>query len=101
MHLDGATLFAPEALFHELHPEITSFDYSWSIVNDAKKTDYVGAELKNIVASHSNIALDEINTVIEYEEISAFDNRHLCLYGFFDSPNINRYTREIQEHTEE
>ena len=70
MPLDGATLFAPEALFHELHPEITSFDYSWSIVNDAKKTDYVGAELKNIVASHSNIALDEINTVIEYEEMT-------------------------------
>ena len=70
MHLDGATLFAPEALFHELHPEITSFDYSWSIVNDPKKTDYVGAELKNIVASHSNIALDEINTVIEYEEMT-------------------------------
>ncbi|MFQ9649444.1 MAG: hypothetical protein ACLRZZ_03750 [Enterocloster sp.] len=22
------------------------------------------------------------------------------LYGFFDSPNINRHTREIQEHTE-
>ena len=42
MHLDGATLFAPEALFHELHPEIASFDYSWSIVNDPKKTDYVG-----------------------------------------------------------
>ena len=70
MPLDGATLFAPEALFHELHPEITSFDYSWSIVNDPKKTDYVGAELKNIVASHSNIALDEINTVIEYEEMT-------------------------------
>ena len=70
MHLDGATLFAPEALFHELHPEITSLDYSWSIVNDPKKTDYVGAELKNIVASHSNIALDEINTVIEYEEMT-------------------------------
>ena len=43
---------------------------SWSIVNDPKKTDYVGAELKNIVASHSNIALDEINTVIEYEEMT-------------------------------
>ena len=70
MHVDGATIFAPEALFHELHPEITSFDYSWSIVNDPKKTDYVGAELKNIVASHSNIALDEINTVIEYEEMT-------------------------------
>ena len=70
MHLDGATLFAPEALFHELHPEITSFDYSWSIVNDPQKADYVGAELKNIVASHSNIALDEINTVIGYEEMT-------------------------------
>ena len=68
--LDGVLFFAPEALFHELHPEITSFDYSWSIVNDPKKTDYVGAELKNIVASHSNIALDEINTVIEYEEMT-------------------------------
>ena len=33
--------------------------------------------------------------------ISAFDNRPLCLYGFFDSPNINRHTRGIQEHTEE
>ena len=68
MHLDGATLFAPEALFHELHPEITSFDYSWSIVNDAKKTDYVGAELKNIVAEHSNLALDEIDTAIAAEK---------------------------------
>ena len=26
--------------------------------------------MKNIVASHSNIALDEINTVIEYEEMT-------------------------------
>ncbi len=70
MHLDGALLFAPEALFHELHPEITSFDYSWSIVNDPKKTEAVKSGLKNIVASHSNIALDEINTVIEYEEMT-------------------------------
>ena len=70
MHLDGALLFAPEALFHELHPEITSFDYSWSIVNDPKKTESVKAELTNIVANHSNLALDEINTVIEYEEMT-------------------------------
>lgn len=35
--LDGVLFFAPEALFHELHPEIASFDYSWSIVNDPKK----------------------------------------------------------------
>ena len=70
IYLTWVLEFAPEALFHELHPEIASFDYSWSIVNDPKKTDYVGAELKNIVASHSNIALDEINTVIEYEEMT-------------------------------
>ena len=69
-HTDGSVFFAPKDLFYELYPEITTFDYSWSIVNDAKKTDYVGAELKNIVASHSNIALDEINTVIEYEEMT-------------------------------
>ncbi len=34
--INGAVAFAPEVLFHELHPEITSFDYSWSIVSDPK-----------------------------------------------------------------
>ena len=70
LHLDGPLEYAPEALFHELHPEITSFDYSWSIVSDPKKADHVESELKNIVARHSNIALDEINTAIEYEKMS-------------------------------
>ena len=70
LHIDGPLEFAPEALFHELHPEITSFDYSWSIVSDPKKADHVESELKNIVASHSNIALDEINTAIEFEKMS-------------------------------
>ena len=63
---DGAIAFAPEELFHELHPEITSFDYSWSIVSDPKKDEIVKAGLKNLVAGHSNIALEEINTRIEY-----------------------------------
>lgn len=67
---DGAVAFAPQDLFCELHPEITSFDYSWSIASDPKKAEIVKAGLKNIVASHSNIALDEINTVIEYEEMT-------------------------------
>ena len=35
--LDGVLFFAPEALFHELHPEIASFDYSWSIVKRSEK----------------------------------------------------------------
>ena len=69
-HLDSPLEFAPEALFHELHPEITSFDYSWSIVSDPKKAGHVESELKNIVASHSNIALDEINTAIGFEKMS-------------------------------
>ena len=64
--INGAVAFAPEVLFHELHPEITSFDFSWSIVSDPKKTETVKAGLKNIVASYSNLALDEINIRIEY-----------------------------------
>ena len=68
-HFDGALEFAPEALFHELHPEITSFDYSWSIVSNPKKADHVRDELKNIISAHTDIALDDINTVIEYEKM--------------------------------
>ena len=36
-HTDGSVFFAPKDLFCELHPEITTFDYSWSIVSDPKK----------------------------------------------------------------
>ena len=68
LHLDAPLEYAPEALFHELHPEIASFDYSWSIVSDPKKADYVESELKNIVATHTNIALEDIDTIIEYEK---------------------------------
>ncbi len=67
-HTDGSVFFAPKDLFCELHPEITPFDYSWSIVSDPKKADYVEAELKNIVAEHSNLALDEIDTAIAAEK---------------------------------
>ena len=67
-HTDGSVFFAPKDLFCELHPEITTFDYSWSIVSDPKKADYVETELKNIVAEHSNLALDEIDTAIEEEK---------------------------------
>ncbi len=68
LHLDAPLEFAPEALFHELHPEIASFDYSWSIVSDPKKADCVEPELKNIVATHTDIALEDIDTIIEYEK---------------------------------
>ena len=68
-HFDAPLEFVPEALFHELHPEITSFDYSWSIVSDPKKAGDVETGLKNIVSAHTDIALDDIDTIIEYEEM--------------------------------
>lgn len=43
--MDSAALFAPEKLFRELHPEIESFDCSWSIVSDPKKAERVEAAL--------------------------------------------------------
>ena len=67
-HTDGSVFFAPKDLFYELYPEITTFDYSWSIVSDPKKDETVKAELKNIVAEHSNLALDEIDTAIAAEK---------------------------------
>lgn len=68
-HFDAPLEFVPEALFHELHPEITSFDYSWSIVSDPKKAGDVEAGLKNIVSAHTDIALDDIDIIIEYEKM--------------------------------
>ena len=68
-HFDAPLEFVPEALFHELNPEITSFDYSWSIVSDPKKAGDVEAGLKNIVSAHTDIALDDIDTIIEYEKM--------------------------------
>ena len=67
-HTDGSVFFAPKDLFRELHPEITTFDYSWSVVSDPKKDETVKAGLKNIVAEHSNLALDEIDTAIAAEK---------------------------------
>ena len=83
---DGAIAFAPEELFHELHPEITSFDYSWSIVSDPKKDEIVKAGLKNLVAGHSNIALEEINTRIEYwksKDQAAFGSMEVLSWMIF------------------
>ena len=83
---DGAVAFAPEELFHELHPEITSFDYSWSIVSDPKKDETVKAGLKNLVAGHSNIALEEINTRIEYwksKDQAAFGSMEVLSWMIF------------------
>ena len=69
--LDSVALFAPEELFRELHPEIESFDYSWSIVSDPKKAERVEAGLQEILSSRSNLGLDTIGTHIAYEKMQS------------------------------
>ncbi|MCI9510518.1 MAG: ABC transporter permease, partial [Angelakisella sp.] len=69
--LDSVALFAPEELFRELHPEIESFDYSWSIVSDPKKAERVEAGLQEILSSRSNLGLDTIGVHIEYEKMQS------------------------------
>ena len=69
--MDSAALFAPEELFLDLHPEIKSFDYSWSIVNDPDKSESVESGLKEIVSGHYNLGLDTIGAHIEYEKMQS------------------------------
>lgn len=69
--MDSAALFAPEELFHEIHPEIGSFDYSWSIVNDPKKAESVESSLQELVSGRSNLGMDTIASHIEYEKMQS------------------------------
>ena len=69
--MDSAALFAPEELFRELHPEIKSFDYSWSIVSDPKKAESVERSLQELVSGCSNLGMDTIATHIEYEKMQS------------------------------
>ena len=69
--MDSAALFAPEELFHEIHPEIGSFDYSWSIVNDPGKAEFVESRLKELVSGRSNLGMDTIDAHIEYEKMQS------------------------------
>ena len=69
--MDSAALFAPEELFREIHPEIESFDYSWSIVNDPVKAESVESSLQELVSGRSNLGMDTIATHIEYEKMQS------------------------------
>ena len=69
--MDSAALFAPEELFRELHPEIESFDYSWSIVSDPKKAESVESRIKELVSGRTNLGMDTIATHIEYEKMQS------------------------------
>ena len=69
--MDSAALFAPEELFHEIHPEIESFDYSWSIVNDPGQAEFVESRLKELISGRSNLGMDTIDAHIEYEKMQS------------------------------
>ena len=69
--MDSAALFAPEELFLDLHPEIDSFDYSWSIVSAPEKSESVESGLKEIVSGHSNLGRDTLAAHIEYEKMQS------------------------------
>jgi putative ABC transport system permease protein len=69
--MDSAVLFAPEELFREIHPEIESFDYSWSIVSDPKKAESVESSLQELVSGRSNLGIDTIGIHIEYEKMQS------------------------------
>ena len=60
-----------DGLRREIHPEIESFDYSWSIVSDPKKAERVEAGLQEILSSRSNLGLDTIGTRIAYEKMQS------------------------------
>ncbi len=69
--MDSAALLAPEGLFLDLHPEIESFDYSWSIASDPEKAESVESSLQEIVSGRSNLGLDTIDAHIEYEKMQS------------------------------
>ncbi len=69
--MDSVVMFAPEELFCEIHPEIESFDYSWSIVNDPIKAESVESRLKELISGRSNLGMDTIATHIEYEKMQS------------------------------
>ena len=69
--MDSTALFAPEELFRELHPEIKSFDYSWSIVNDPQKAESVESRIKELVSGRTNLGMDTIAAHIEYEKMQS------------------------------
>ncbi len=69
--MDSVALFAPEELFREIHPEIKSFDYSWSIVSDPKKAESVESSLQELIYGHSNLGMDTVATHIKYEKMQS------------------------------
>ena len=66
--LNSPRLYATEALFHELLPEVENFDYAWSIVSDPEKSQTVEAGLENIAAGNANLSLDTMAEKAEYFE---------------------------------
>ena len=66
--LNSPRLYATEALFHALLPEVENFDYAWSIISDLELSQSVEAGLENIVAGNAYLGLDTMAAKAEYFE---------------------------------
>ena len=56
---DGGMMYAEEALFHELLPDVENFDYAWDIVYDKASKKNVEQSLESIIARNSDLYLSK------------------------------------------
>ena len=66
--MDAPMMYIPEELFEELLPGVGNYDYSWDIVSDPAKAASIENELKSIVDSHEEIALDTVFNKINFNK---------------------------------
>lgn len=65
---DGGMMYAEEALFHELLPDIENFDYAWDIVYDKASKKNVEQSLESIIATNSELYLSKFSDNVAWVE---------------------------------
>ena len=65
---DGGMMYAEEALFHELLPDIENFDYTWDIVYDKASKKNVEQSLESIIAINSELYLSKFSDDVAWVE---------------------------------
>lgn len=65
---DGGMMYAEEALFHELLPDVENFDYAWDIVYDKASKKNVEQSLESIIATNSELYLSKFSDDVAWVE---------------------------------
>lgn len=65
---DGGMMYAEEALFHELLPDVENFDYAWDIVYDKASKKNVEQSLESIIAINSELYLSKFSDDVAWVE---------------------------------